>query len=62
MSQAFPNSIRDGLPADAINTQPDGPDINDTDYTPGAILSHDDPGSLYDDLPDIAVPKHRVSY
>ncbi len=60
MSSGFPNSIRDGVPADATNTQPDGPDLYDQDYTPGATLSHDSPGSLYEDLPDISVPKHPV--
>ena len=60
MSDAFPNSITDGVPFSA-DLVPDGPDVNDTDDPSSGMLSHDNAGSLYADLPDIAVPKHRTS-
>ena len=62
-SDSFTNSIRDGVPWSA-DLDADGPDgYSDTDdATPGTLTSHDDPGDQYADLPDIAVPKHRVDY
>jgi len=55
----IPNNIKDSAPWSA-DMVPDGPDTYGDDPT-GGTMSHDTPGSLYDDLPDIAVPKRRVT-
>ena len=66
MASGFPNSIREGIPWSA-DLEPDGPDYDaddqhsdDSASQPQARISQYEPYG-YDDLPDIAVPKHKVS-
>lgn len=59
-SSGFPNSVNAGVPWSA-DLEPDGPDYDADDNANYGRVSQYDAGDLYQGLPDIAVPKHKVS-
>lgn len=62
MTDAFPNSIKEGVPWSA-DLEPDGPDYDaDDNYNYNYDrVSQSDSSGLYDGLPDISVPKRKVA-
>ena len=59
VSDAFPNSIQEGI-LYSPDLEPDGPEVYQDDDAPSGRVSQTEPYG-YDDLPNIAGPKHRVS-
>lgn len=60
MTDAFPNSIKEGVPWSA-DLEPDGPDYDADDSSDYGRVSQSDSSGLYDGLPDISVPKRKVA-